>query len=247
VLVKIRGYGSWPARVCDPTSGGEQVQSKRGANTVLLESFGDHMYVWSKPDSIVPFVDAESKVARMSSSKTQNKLLLGAYVEAIEAITGQPRQAGTARGARTAATRKTAPPARKRRRVGPAPAQQLPSASAEAAIGLIQQSQAALGGTRRTSAGQAKQPRAEAPSRDAQTGGDDDDYDDHDGSVQDGGGEPSAQEGVSSASLIPSPQQMHTEHLKLVRTIAKNLVTAIDQMLEHYGQVLAPGGGSDMQ
>mmetsp|Transcript_11539 Transcript_11539/g.19397 ORF Transcript_11539/g.19397 Transcript_11539/m.19397 type:complete len:483 (+) Transcript_11539:13-1461(+) len=78
VCVKT-GHGNWPACVRKPSEGGPNVQQQRGTNTVLLRSFGDHMYVWSTPGSISPFEVSPRR-------RENNKLLATAYQEAMEAF-----------------------------------------------------------------------------------------------------------------------------------------------------------------
>ena len=88
VLVAIKHYGLWPAEVADPYSPrvGSSVHKARGRNTILLKTFGDHMFLWTTATKLQVF---EMAMAEQTLKSTSGGSPIGAkrvaYREAIEA------------------------------------------------------------------------------------------------------------------------------------------------------------------
>ena len=78
--VKIRGYPRWPAKICSPSEGGDAVAAQRKAGTVLVNTFGDHMYSWVASKDMSPF-DAAS--ANQASGKASSARIKQAIAEAL--------------------------------------------------------------------------------------------------------------------------------------------------------------------
>ena len=88
VLVAIKHYGLWPAEVADPYSPkvGSSVHKARGRNTILLKTFGDHMFLWTTAAKLQVFEMAMAEQTLLSESGGSpigTKRV--AYREAIEA------------------------------------------------------------------------------------------------------------------------------------------------------------------
>jgi len=88
VLVAIKHYGLWPAEVAAPYSPkvGSSVHKARGRNTILLKTFGDHMFLWTTAAKLQVF---EMAMAEQTLKSTSGGSPIGAkrvaYREAIEA------------------------------------------------------------------------------------------------------------------------------------------------------------------
>jgi len=89
VLVKLRGYGQWPAIVCHTSQGGPLVQASRGANTVLLRCFGDHKYVWGTPAMLTKFDPSPTALSRVKGQQLRR-----AYQEAASQLHVPPKRSG---------------------------------------------------------------------------------------------------------------------------------------------------------
>jgi len=89
VLVKLRGYGQWPAIVCHTSQGGPLVQASRGANTVLLRCFGDHKYVWGTPAMLTKFDPSPTALSRVKGQQLRH-----AYQEAASQLHVPPKRSG---------------------------------------------------------------------------------------------------------------------------------------------------------
>ena len=243
--LKLKGFPRWPAKVCDPKDGGKEVQSERKANKVLLHSFGDHMYIWASQDALAPFEVADGEAAQKKASGK----LKAALAQALSACRHpNPNRASRAKAAAADdAPKRGAPgassssdaPAPKRARGGGgtsgadatigstvaelAAATTALVAAAGAAPAAATASSAAAPAAAAAAAASTAAPAAAAPAPAAAAGasasasaGDDDEED------------------VATVAPKLTPQEQHTEHLRLVQSIAKNLLKAINDMVDHH-------------
>ena len=66
--VMVNGKAAWPARVCGADDEiPEAVQRARIAGRQLVQSFGDHAFVWAQPGALSPFEGAEEALQRASA------------------------------------------------------------------------------------------------------------------------------------------------------------------------------------
>ena len=252
--LKLKGFPRWPAKVCDPKDGGKEVQSERKANKVLLHSFGDHMYIWASQDALAPFEIADGEAAQKKASGK----LKAALAQALSACRHpNPNRASRAKAAAAdEAPKRGAPgassssdaPAPKRARggggtsgadatigstvaelaaattalvaaAGAAPAAAAASSAAAPAADAAAASTAAPAAAAPAAApaaAAAPAPAAAAGASASASAGDDDEED------------------VATVAPKLTPQEQHTEHLRLVQSIAKNLLKAINDMVDHH-------------
>ena len=78
-VVGMRGFPSWPARLCNEAEADQEVRlAKRGGSQLLLHTFGDQKYMWCSPSAVLPF--AAGQLPRKPS-----EMLAKAVREAITA------------------------------------------------------------------------------------------------------------------------------------------------------------------
>lgn len=78
--VKIRGYPRWPARVCETSEGGDAVAAQRKAGTVLVQTFGDHLFSWVTSKDMSPF---DAAAASQAIGKATSARIKQAIAEAL--------------------------------------------------------------------------------------------------------------------------------------------------------------------
>ena len=253
--LKLKGFPRWPAKVCDPKDGGKEVQSERKANKVLLHSFGDHMYIWASQDALAPFEIADGEAAQKKASGK----LKAALAQALSACRHpNPNRASRAKAAAADEAPKRGAPGASSSSDAPAPKRARGgggTSGADATIGstvaelaaattaLVAAAGAAPAAAAASSAAAPAPPpppllapprpppprppprppppprrrRRRPPARRRRRRAGDDDEED-----------------VATVAPKLTPQEQHTEHLRLVQSIAKNLLKAINDMVDHH-------------
>ncbi|EOD18727.1 hypothetical protein EMIHUDRAFT_458866 [Emiliania huxleyi CCMP1516] len=214
VLVKLRGYGQWPAIVCHTSQGGPLVQASRGANTVLLRCFGDHKYVWGTPAMLTQFDPSPTALSRVKGQQLRR-----AYQEAASQL-HVPKRSGPGEP--------PGPPSKQARRDGPSA-----GANSSGAAGELDRTEHPAESNRSSS------PLHVTAALDGDSGGEGEqgplpDVQELAGHAADLGS--AMVDGTPAADDRVTEEERHREHLLFVRKIAAKLLSAIDNMLEHHNQ-----------
>jgi hypothetical protein len=98
----LRGFGGcskgWPVRVCDAREGSAQVKAAKKPDRILVYSFGDKCFVWSKAKALSPLTVTEARAALNKATNDRVKPALNeviAFLRPEEAIQAPPPSPAT--------------------------------------------------------------------------------------------------------------------------------------------------------